>query len=326
MNGSSIRRAPGILAIILIGGGAIVAYRWAAPRAPTPPILGVVHQTEIRIAPETSGRLASFRVTRGQEVRKGDILAKLSSPELEASLQEAKAAAASARAQRANVDAGTRQEVVDAVSQDVKIADANYALALKQYTRVATLASKSFASKQQLDETTAAMSKARSGLDLAQANYAQSKAGPTKEERAVAETNVELADASVAALEAKLDKTTLVAPVDGIVGLLVAEPGEAISAGQPVLTLDVGRAHWFTFTIREDLLAGLTVGSSLQVLTEKGDRVETRVTELRPLGEFAVWRAARAVGDHDVNSFLLRADPVTQVPALESGMTVWIDR
>jgi len=237
-----------------------------------------------------------------------------------------KAAAASAGAQRANVDAGTRQEVVDAVSQDVKIADANYALALKQYTRVATLASKSFASKQQLDETTAAMSKARSGLDLAQANYAQSKAGPTKEERAVAETNVELADASVAALEAKLDKTTLVAPFDGIVGLLVAEPGEAISAGQPVLTLDVGRAHWFTFTIREDLLAGLTVGSPLQVLTEKGDRVETRVTELRPLGEFAVWRAARAVGDHDVNSFLLRADPVTQVPALESGMTVWIDR
>jgi len=50
------------------------------------------------------------------------------------------------------------------------------------------------------------------------------------------------------------------------------------------------------------------------------------VTELRPLGEFAVWRAARAVGDHDINSFLLRADPVGEVTGLEPGMSVWIDR
>ncbi|MBV8964074.1 MAG: HlyD family secretion protein, partial [Hyphomicrobiales bacterium] len=62
------------------------------------------------------------------------------------------------------------------------------------------------------------------------------------------------------------------------------------------------------------------------LLTAKGDRVETRVTELRPLGEFAVWRAARAVGDHDINSFLLRADPTGDVGDLEPGMTVWIDR
>ena len=41
---------------------------------------------------------------------------------------------------------------------------------------------------------------------------------------------------------------------------------------------------------------------------------------------FAVWRAVRAVGDHDLNSFLVRADPSTETPSLEPGMTVWIDR
>ena len=53
---------------------------------------------------------------------------------------------------------------------------------------------------------------------------------------------------------------------------------------------------------------------------------KARVTELRPLGEFAVWRAARAVGDHDLNGFLVRADPIAETEGLEPGMTVWLDR
>ncbi|MBV8428348.1 MAG: HlyD family efflux transporter periplasmic adaptor subunit, partial [Hyphomicrobiales bacterium] len=141
-----------------------------------------------------------------------------------------------------------------------------------------------------------------------------------------AHTNVALADAAIADLEAKLDKTTLRAPLDGVVGLLVAEPGEAISPGQAVMTLEVGRERWFTFTVREDRLSGIAIGAPLTLLTAKGDRVMARVTELRPLGEFAVWRAARAVGDHDINSFFVRADPIGDLQGLEPGMTVWIDR
>ena len=135
-----------------------------------------------------------------------------------------------------------------------------------------------------------------------------------------------LADAVAADLAAKLAKTTLVAPVDGRVRLLVAEPGEVISPGQSIMTLEAGRERWFTFTVREDRLGGVAIGAPLWLRTSKGERIEARVTELRPLGEFATWRAARAVGDHDINSFLVRADPVAETEGLEPGMTVWIDR
>jgi hypothetical protein len=70
----------------------------------------------------------------------------------------------------------------------------------------------------------------------------------------------------------------------------------------------------------------IAVGAPLWLRNAKGDRIESRVTELRPLGEFATWRAARAVGDHDVNSFLVRADPIAETEGLEPGMTVWLDR
>ena len=134
-----------------------------------------------------------------------------------------------------------------------------------------------------------------------------------------------MAEAALADLEAKLAKLKLFAPADGEIGTLAADPGEVISPGQAVMTLKAERELWFSFTIREDFLGGLTVGSPVRLLTAKGDAVKARVTELRPLGEFATWRAARAVGDHDLNSFFLRADPVEMKEKLEPGMTVWLE-
>jgi multidrug resistance efflux pump len=312
------------LAVVILGGAA-AGFRFETQRKPRPPLIGVVHETEIRIAPEISARLASLPVKPLQPVRKGEVIAKLSSPEIAASLAEARANAESARANLANVEAGVRQEERDTAAQNVAIADSNVTLAKEQFARVSTLAAKNYASKQQFDEDAAALSEAQASLVLAKAALAQSQAGPTKEELAVAQSQVALALATVADLDAQLAKTTLTSPVDGIARLLVAEPDEAISPGQPVLTLAVAGDRWFTFTIREDRLRGVTIGSKLALRTAAGDRFEAKVTELRPLGEFAVWRAARAVGDHDLNSFLLRADPIGPTPKLEPGMTVWID-
>ena len=89
---------------------------------------------------------------------------------------------------------------------------------------------------------------------------------------------------------------------------------------------DAGTKPQLTFTLREDRLGAIAVGAPFSLRTAKGDRIAARVTELRPLGEFATWRAARAVGDHDVNSFLVRADPIAETQELEPGMTVWLDR
>ena len=68
----------------------------------------------------------------------------------------------------------------------------------------------------------------------------------------------------------------------------------------------------------------MKIGSTLTLETAAGDRVEAKVTELRSLGEFPVRLAALAVGDHDLDNFLLRADPIGPTK-LEPGMTVWID-
>jgi HlyD family secretion protein len=314
-----------LLTVVAVAAAAVFGYRYEVGHTPRPPLVGVVHETEIRVAPETSGRLTSFAVASGATVLKGATLAELRSPEIAATLEEAKTNLEAARANLANVLAGVREEEINAAAESVAIAQSNLSLARGRFARTEALASKDYASKQRYDEDAAVVAEADASLSLAQSALAERKAGATREQKEIAEKQVALAKATVADVEAQLAKSVLTAPVDGVVRILVAEPGEAVVPGKPVLTLGAAGELWFTFTIREDRLGGVTLGSKLTLKTSAGDRFEAKVTELRPLGEFAVWRAARAVGDHDLNSFLLRADPTGPTSKLEPGMTIWID-
>jgi multidrug resistance efflux pump len=310
-----------LIAGLLIPSGYFALHRQVSEA----PVIGMIHETEIRISAEVTGRLSRVVVREGQEVRKGDLLAVLSNPELAASAAVAGTELEAARADLAHVVAGVREEQISSAAEVLAIARSNLTLAEQQHSRVSTLAIKDFASRQQLDDSSAEVARARAALDSAQAILDQSHAGPTKETREIAEEQVALARAARADLQARLDKTTITAPADGIVRLLIAEPGEILATGQPVMTLAPLHDAWFAFTLRETRLSGLTVGSPIRLVTAAGDRVEARVTEMRPLGEFAVWRAARATGDHDINSFLVRAEPIAAATDVEPGMSVWLD-
>src|SRR5262245_22836267 len=117
------------------------------------PIAGMVRHTEIRIAPETTRRLATIAVSQGQHIQKGDLLAVLDNPELTAAMGEAKAARESARAERDRIYSGVRAEEEEIATQAVHTAEANLLLARQQHDRVVKLAGKDFLSRQKLDES-----------------------------------------------------------------------------------------------------------------------------------------------------------------------------
>ena len=107
----------------------------------------------------------------------------------------------------------------------------------------------------------------------------------------------------------------------------MAELGEATVPGRTILTITDAGKPWFNFNIREDQLHGLGIGSQMTLIEGKDNRQLTaHISEMRRLGDFATWQAARAVGDHDLNTFFIRADPSPGGVNLEPGVTVWIAR
>jgi len=315
-----------IVVVVLAGLAGGATYLVLRPETPAP-VEGMVRGTEVRVAPEVGGNLATVRVTKGARVRKGDVIAELSAAELTASVEQARAVYQSAVANRNNVYAGVRYEEVAASASQIDKARSRLGYAEQQLARFTRLTQENFASKQALDQAQMQASTARADVAEAVANHAAAKVGPTREERGIADAQVLAAGANVAVLESRLQKTTLTAPADGVVRVVAGEVGEAIRAGQTIITIEADGEPWFSFNVREDRLGGITIGSAVKVLTS-GASTPTpgRVTEVASTGQFATWQAERAVGDHDRNTLRLRIDPQGDLSKLQPGMTVWLVR
>jgi HlyD family secretion protein len=313
--------ALGLVLIVLAAGGYLL---WRGKE--TAPIIGTVRTTEVRVAPEVGGQLVAINVQKGGRCRAGDVVAQLSAIELSAAVVQARAALDAASAQRDHVYAGVRAEEVASLASAIDKAKSRLNYAQSELTRKAQLVPNNAASQQDLDQAEADVATARADLAEAQANHAAAVAGPTHEERAIADAEVKAAAAAVAVLERRLDKTILRAPADGIVTVIVAEVGENVSAGEPVLAIAATDKQWLSFNAREDTLHGLTVGDKVEVTQAGGEPRPATVTELTPLGSFATWQAERAIGDHDRNTLRLRLDPDGDRAGLEPGMTVWLKR
>src|SRR5580692_9150751 len=318
-------RRAAISAIVLVLLAGALIYFERRPGSSTS-IVGVVRATEVRVEPEVNGQLVSIAVEKGARVHAGDVLARLFAVELTAQANQARAALASATATRNNVYAGVRREQVDSLKDEIAKASARLEYAQAQLTRTSTLARQSFESQQTLDQAENDAASARADVAEAQANYDAAVAGPTREERAIADAQVQAAAAAVAVLERRLEKMILRAPADGVVSVIAAEVGENVRAGQPILMVEAAGEQWLSFNAREDHLSGLTMGKTVSV-TRNGasDAIKAVITELRPLGTFATWQAERVIGDHDRNTLRVRFDPQGGLSGLEPGMTVWIE-
>jgi HlyD family secretion protein len=322
---ASRRRRIVALGLILIAAGAGAYILW--PRGEAAPIVGVVRATQIRVAPEVGGQLAAIKVRKGDRVRAGEVVAELSALELSAAVVQARAALNAASAQRDHVYAGVRAEEVAALAAAIAKAKSRLEYAQLQLTRTADLARSDTATQQALDQAENDAASARADVAEAEANHAAAVAGPTREERAIADAQVKAAASALAVLERRLAKTSLHAPSDGIVSVIVAEVGENVSAGQPVLAITATGKQWLSFNAREDLLRGLSVGATINIARSGAPAViPAVVTELLPLGSFATWQAQRAVGDHDLNTLRLRLDLQGDPADFEPGMTVWLTR
>jgi multidrug resistance efflux pump len=311
--GVALAGAAGILLFLVIGSG--VTAR---------PAPGLLHSTEIKIAPEISGRVAHLNARSGQRVAKGDVLVELSNPELTAALVLAKAQLDEARATRNRVYAGIREEQVGALARETDMAKANLTYAEQEFARKSQLAADGFASRQDLDNATAAVEVARARLNSTLQVYQAAHAGPIAEELAIADTKVQSAATSVAVVAARVAKLRVAAPADGVVKLIVSEPGEAVIPGQPIMTIERTGNRWASFNLREDQMNDVRIGEPVWLFPVGTiDGITAHVTEIVPRREFATWRAARVVSDHDLNTFLIRIDPARDAAdGLEPGMTV----
>jgi HlyD family secretion protein len=290
-------------------------------------VQGEVDATRFDLAARVDGRVAEIPVERGQNVKAGAALVKIDNPETLAKNEQALAAKAVAEAQLANINVGTRAEVIAARKAAMERAEASVVLAQKTFDRTSQLAASGNAPQARLDQTTDTLHESQRAADQAKSAYEQAVNGYTREEHEIAEANVGKAIADIKAVQSIIDQMVVYAPVASQVYQRNVEPGEYVSPGVPLVTLVDLNDLWVHFDLREDLVRTIKLGDRFDVrIPALADRrITVEVKLIASKGEYASWRATRATGDFDLRTFSIRAYPVEKVPELRPGMSAYLD-
>ncbi len=318
-----ILAAVGIVAFAIFIGYSIKTIS----RPKTLEVQGEVDATQVKVASKLVGRISQLLIHKGDPVRQGQLLYTFTSPEIDAKLAQANAALKGAEAQNQKAIAGAQAEDIQAAYNTYMKAHAATELAKKTFDRINNLFKDGVLPAQKKDEAETQYKAAVETEKAAEAIWAKAKNGTRIEDKEAASAMVLRAEGAIDEVNSYRKETAIYAPADGEIADVIAESGELVSAGYPVVTIVNLKDCWVTFNLREDLLADIKMGSVLEArFPALGNKtVKLKVSFIHSLGEFATWNATKTSGDFDMKTFEVRATPVETVEGMRPGMSAIVD-
>lgn len=310
----------GLVGLVLVI--AILGYIVSRPKDIV--IQGEAEATEYRISGKVPGRIEAFRGEEGQQVRKGDTLVIIDSPEIRSKMAEANAAKAAATAQKEKAMHGARQEQITGAYELWQKALVGEDVMRKSFERIQSLHQQKVVSDQKYDEVEAQYRAAVATAKAAKSQYDMAVKGARQEDKDAAVALVERANAAVELVNAYQDEIRLTSPADGIIAARYPKVGELVGQGSPIMTIQDLSDMWFTFNIREDRLHSMQQGDQITLRIPALDNREIRATVyyIAVRESYATWRATKEIGEFDTRTFEVRARPNQAVEGLRPGMSV----
>jgi HlyD family secretion protein len=213
-----------------------------------------------------------IHVNVGDKVKKGQLLAELTTSNLETDVRQAKANLRSAQASLDALLEGATREEIDSAEADVSMAQVSYNSAKSNLERNSELYNAGALSKSELEDCEVEFTKAEAQLKQAKASLTTILNGAKTEEIAAAEAQVENARASLQESESDLEDAAMVSPVDGIVSEISGAEGQRASANN-----DSTSGEGFMEVISEEMQLESQVNESDIGDTKLGQEVEFTV-------------------------------------------------
>lgn len=290
-------------------------------------IQGEVEVGEYRVSCKLPARVVEIRVKEGDFVHKGDTLAILEIPEMNAQEKVAQSTEAATQALSNLTEEGARREAIQSAQQLVVQAKAATDVAKKTYDRMQNLFNEGVMSQQKRDEAKAAWEVALAHENAMKSQYEMAKNGARTEEKKAAQSQANAAKHAVDVVRSVLKETVQVAAVDGEVSDIYPKEGELVGMGSPILSISMMKDMWGTFNVREDQLNGLKVGDTFTAFSPAFNKeLKLKVFEIKDEGSYAVWKATKSNGQYDLKTFEVKARPINPFDGLRPGMSLIVKK
>ena len=313
----------GFISVIVIVG--TIGY-FTVDREPTT-IQGSLEVSEYRVSCKLPGRIKEIRVQEGDIVHKGDTLAILEIPEINAQEDVAKATAGATEALSDLVEAPTRKETVEAAYQLYQQAVAAMGIAEKTFGRTDRLYAEGVVTGQKRDEAQAAYTAAKAAVAAAKSQWELAKNGARAQQKEAAIEQAKAARSAVNVVKSVLKETIQVATHDGEVSTIYPKVGELVGLGSPIMSISIMDDMWGTFNVREDELKGLKIGDTFTAFVPAFNKdIKMKVYAMKDAGSYATWKATKTTGQYDLKTFQVKARPINKFEGLRPGMSLIVKK
>jgi HlyD family secretion protein len=247
---------------------------------------GHIEANDVRVATKVRGRLLQRPVDEGDTVKVGQLLGVVDTVDGELSMREAVALRDQADAALRLRIAGSRREDIAELAARVDSAVADLAGAEKELTRQEALVADGITPQKTRDDALARRDALRGQVESAKQALARAKAGSRDQEIEAARATRDAMEARIAQLRQQIADATIVSPIDGLVTEKIAEAGELLAAGAPVLLITDLARPWLTVYVAEPDLGKIKLGGAAEVRTDGGERRQGKVTFIASTAEF----------------------------------------
>jgi HlyD family secretion protein len=236
---------------------------------------------KVEVKSKASGIVKKLLVDYGDQVKKGQLLAQLDKVEIEAQVEQSKAALEAAQANLKSTQADLERAKVDAEGPDVP-------LLKRAYDRATGMAKDGVVSASALDD-------AQKNYELALNKQNVSKAQVTVFRAKIAQAQAQVAQdqANLKQLDEQLSYTDIVSPIDGIVLSRDVQMGDAVSSilvlgssATLVMTLGDTSEVYVKGKVDESDIGKVYLGQPARIKVEsfKDKTFTGKVTKISPMG------------------------------------------
>lgn len=276
-------------------------------------IQGKIERDEIAVVGKLAGRIDKILVNEGDFVKKGDTLAILDIPEVDAKKVQAQGAVKSAEAQYEMSVHGATSNQLKQLNAKKAALNEQYQFAKKSLNRLEAMVKDSLVPQQQYDEVFAKYQGAQAQLIAVDAEIADVKNGVRLEQQIMALGQKDRALGALQEVAVAEKERYIIAPQDMKIDAVTLKLGELALPGYTLFKGSLPETTYFRFTVPESSISAYEIGTAVSVhVTYKKVDIAGTIQNVKQIGAYA--NIATAYPDYDIQ------DPLYEVTVRPTQM------
>jgi len=249
---------------------------------------GKVKFETISISGKLAGRVSKIYIKEGESVKKGDTLALLDIPEINAKMMQAEGAVTAATGLLNMASNGATLEQMDQINGKIDASKAQLKFAQKSYNRLQKMYADSLISLQQFDEVKMKRDMVKAQVSALEAKRNEVHKSARTEQLDQAKGQLKRAMGAKQEVLTAANEKLIIAPADMSIETISLQEGELLTPGYVLFNGYKKNSVFFRFTVPESKVYDFEVGKSL-ILTNPftKEEVTTKIASIKQLAQYA---------------------------------------